>query len=367
MFQKKIKSFVIIIFITFFVLIVPALKFFSPFSLEKKNKSEQNIIKIIPTNTILEDAIKHLIGDVNPEENKEYKKIEIFFCKPSLMGIGIDPHNYKTKLSDRIEIKEADLVVANGLHLEAKMIEALEILKENNKLWKAGEESLEEKDKIKEKEESKDCDPHIWFDIDLWKKVIFKLNEKLKKMISEKNCKDLEYLENNYSLFIQSLNDLRENIIERMTNLKKKIKEKGNKLIIVTAHDAFSYWENFLIKQKQDCSFILKPIQGISTQTEANMKNIIELAKEIADNNVKAIFTESSMPKDSLKSLKEEIDKLRKKRGLSDIIIPQDEELYSDSLGTKNKSENLKNYNYKHSTYIGAFLNNIKVIERFLS
>ncbi|MBY7577283.1 zinc ABC transporter substrate-binding protein, partial [Candidatus Phytoplasma sp. Tabriz.2] len=66
-------------------------------------------------------------GDVAEEEQNEYQKIEGIQVD-SLMGVGIDPHNYKTKLSDRKKIKEADLVVINGLHLEAKMAEAFPLL-----------------------------------------------------------------------------------------------------------------------------------------------------------------------------------------------------------------------------------------------
>lgn len=72
------------------------------------------------------------------------------------------------------------------------------------------------------------------------------------------------------------------------------------------------------------------------------------------------------MPKDSLQSLKEEVDKSRNKRGLSPILIPENAELYSDSLGKDGKEELNKNF-YKHSTYVGAFLNNMRIIEKYLS
>lgn len=362
-FRKYFYNFLIIISVTSFILIIPI---YSLFTLHKENNNQEK--KILTTTTMLYDAIKHLIGDVDEEEEDpdpklKYQKIENISIDV-LMGIGIDPHNYKTKLSDRNKIKKADLLIVNGLHLEAKMLEAFDQLLSKNtssKFWKAGEESLEKEDKLTE-ENSKDCDPHIWFNIDLWIKIVGKLKEQIKTIILSKE--DQDKLDNNLEIFQKELKKTKDHIINKMQELKEKIENNGqNKFIIVTAHDAFSYWQNF--SESNYCSFELKSIQGISTQTEASALTIINLAKELADNNVKAIFTESSMPKNSLESLKEEVDTLKKQKGLEPIRIP-DVELYSDSLGANDKKEELDGKQYKHSTYIGAFLNNLRVIEENL-
>lgn len=357
-FKKNFGKFLIIL-ITCFISIIPI----STFLFERDSKHDENKIVVIATTTILDDAIRHLIGevDIEEEENDEkdkYQKIESIICKDPLMGVGIDPHNYKTKLSDRRKIQKADLVVVNGLHLEAKMVEAFKLLKKDT-LFPIGD-NLKKEDILKE-ENSKDCDPHIWFDIELWEKVVYELKNRLDKIIPEEENKNK--LQHNYELFIKSLEDLKKYIIERTKHLKELKEKNNNKLILVTAHDAFSYWQKF--SKKNNCEFELNSIQGISTQTEANMKEIIELAEKLANNDVKAIFKESSMPKDSLQSLKEEVDKSRKKRGLSPISIPENAELYSDSLG-KDGKEKLNGHYYKHSTYVGAFLNNIRIIEKYL-
>jgi manganese/zinc/iron transport system substrate-binding protein len=355
-FKKNFGKFLIIL-ITCFISIIPI----STFLFERDSKHDENKIVVIATTTILDDAIRHLIGEVDIEENDandKYQKIESIICKDPLMGVGIDPHNYKTKLSDRRKIQKADLVVVNGLHLEAKMVEAFKLLKKDT-LFPIGDNL--EKEYILKEENSKDCDPHIWFDIELWKEVVKKLKNRLYKIIPKE--KDKKQLQHNYNLFIKSLEDLKRYIIERTKHLKKLKEQNNNKLILVTAHDAFSYWQKF--SKKNNCEFELNSIQGISTQTEANMKEIIELAEKLANNDVKAIFKESSMPKDSLQSLKEEVDKSRKKRGLSPISIPENAELYSDSLGKDGKEE-LNGHYYKHSTYVGAFLNNMRIIEKYL-
>ncbi|WP_341266810.1 metal ABC transporter solute-binding protein, Zn/Mn family [Candidatus Phytoplasma fraxini] len=363
-FTNRFITFFIIIFITFIVLIFPVLAICQETKTNTSGESKQ----ILTSTTMLNDMIKHLLGDVDSEENDQYQKIENIKCKEPLMGVGIDPHNYKTKLSDRNKIKTADFCIVNGLHLEAKMVEAFEKLTKKDNFWRAGEDGLDPTDPRKEDEDSKESDPHIWFDIDLWQKIAERLKNRLKETIIN-NDDDKKKLDNNFKLFKESLQDLRKHIIQEMTELKQQKETQGVKLIIVTAHDAFSYWEAF--SQKNNCEFELEPIQGISTQTEASIQAISELATKLSKNNVKAIFTESSMPKDSLESLRYTTNNLRRQQGnKDDIIIPSEKdpdiELYSDSLGTNDKIEELNGKKYKHSTYVGAFLNNIKVVKENL-
>ncbi|CAM11815.1 ABC-type Zn/Mn transport system periplasmic component/surface adhesion [Candidatus Phytoplasma australiense] len=360
--QKFIVIFLILI-ITFFILVIPVSAFYS-----KPTKQDENTKKIVVTTTMLQDLVKHLIGDVDKEETQKsetYQKIEGITCE-TLMGVGIDPHNYKIKLSDRLKLKNADLVVVSGLHLEAKMPEAFQRFTKQDRFWDAGNALIKDSElkNLLKQTDSYEYDPHIWFEIDLWIETFKNLKQTLldKKIVKEKDKKKLEA---NFGIYNKALEQLKEKIINEMIELKINL---NNKLIIVTAHDAFAYWESFCQKQKKNCDFDLESIQGISTQTEASNNKIVALAEKLVKNDVKAIFTESSMPKNSLQSLKEQVDSERRRKGLQgEIQIPENMELYSDSLGTDKQQEELENNKYKHSTYIGAFLNNIKVIKTYLS
>ncbi|GAK73534.1 ABC-type metal ion transport system, periplasmic component/surface adhesin, partial ['Chrysanthemum coronarium' phytoplasma] len=77
--------------ITTLILSIPFL------SLTKANnaKTASKDLQIVTTTTMLKDLVKHLVGDVAEEEQNEYQKIEGIQVD-SLMGVGIDPHNYKT-------------------------------------------------------------------------------------------------------------------------------------------------------------------------------------------------------------------------------------------------------------------------------
>lgn len=342
-------------------------------------KTASKDLQIVTTTTMLKDLVKHLVGDVAEEEQNEYQKIEGIQVD-SLMGVGIDPHNYKTKLSDRKKIKEADLVVINGLHLEAKMAEAFPLLTNNsftvvqldethtkviNQEGKEEEHIKEEN--IKRDEDTHGPDPHIWFDIDLWIKVLKQLKYKLKTVLKKDlrfSQRDIANLKNNCDTYARKLKLLDTYVGKKFNELKGQFSSQGKTFILVTAHDAFSY-----LARKYD--FELSPIQGISTQTEASISDIEELANKLVENQVKAIFVESAFPEGTLDSLKESV----KSKGHN--IKKSDEELYADALGSeseepiefesdKDKDGNSKPTKYKHSTYIGALLHNIHTIEKEL-
>src|SRR5699024_7933819 len=86
----------------------------------------------------------------------------------SLMGPAIDPHVYQATQSDMNKIDEAELIFYTGLNLEANMTEIFENLKETKPVLAIGEQIPEES---LLKEENGATDPHIWFDIDLWKEA----------------------------------------------------------------------------------------------------------------------------------------------------------------------------------------------------
>ncbi|ABC65741.1 ABC-type metal transport system, substrate-binding protein SitA [Candidatus Phytoplasma asteris] len=375
-FIKHKQKIIIFLLVTITTLIL-SIPFFS-LTKAKNAKTVSKDLQIVTTSTMLKDLVKHLVGDVVEEENKnKYNKIKGIQVD-SLMGVGIDPHNYKTKLSDRKKIKEADLVVINGLHLEAKMAEAFPLLTNNSftvvQLDEANTKVINQKGKederikegdIKRDEDTHGPDPHIWFDIDLWIKVLHQLKYKLKTALvkdSRFRQSDIYNLEHNCQTYAHKLKLLHKYVGKKFKALKEHFFSQGKTFILVTAHDAFSY-----LARKYD--FELSPIQGISTQTEASISDIEELANKLVNNQVKAIFVESSFPEGTLDSLKESV----KSKGHN--IKKSDEELYADALGSESeepiefeddKDSQGNPTKYKHSTYIGALLHNIHTIEKEL-
>ena len=113
-----------------------------------------------------------------------------------------------------------------------------------------------------------------------------------------------------------------------------------DKRILVTAHDAFNYFG-------KNYGFEVVGLQGISTATEAGVKDVQNLANFIIENKVKAIFVESSVPKRTIEALQEAV----KSKG-HDVEIGGT--LYSDALGSAGTVE---------GTYIGMFEYNVNTID----
>ena len=163
----------------------------------------------------------------------------------------------------------------------------------------------------------------------LWKEAAVKAGEGLVNLDPENK---VEY-EKNLEEYLLQLDELEEYINKRVEELPEE------KRILVTAHDAFSYFGRAY-------GFDVKGLQGISTASEAGTSDVRELADFIVENEVKAIFVESSVPRKSIEALQEAV----KAQGF-DVEIGG--ELYSDSTGDAGTDA---------ETYIGTFKANIDTI-----
>jgi manganese/zinc/iron transport system substrate-binding protein len=111
------------------------------------------------------------------------------------------------------------------------------------------------------------------------------------------------------------------------------------KRILVTAHDAFNYFGKAF-------EFQVVGLQGLSTATEAGVQDVQKLAAFIIDNNVKAIFVESSVPKRTIEALQAAVKS-------KDHDVEIGGTLFSDALGNAGTPE---------GTYIGMFTFNVNTI-----
>ena len=265
-------------------------------------------VNIVATTTMLGDVAKQVGGE----------HVNVY----TLMGVGIDPHSYKPKSSDRLAVKQADLVVDNGLHLEAQMGEVLQDFAKDSY---TGALTFDKEDVLKD--DSNNSDPHVWFNVLLWKKVAIGLSEKL-QTIDVDNKESYQTLLTNYA---KELDDLERYVKETVEQLSPE------KRVLVTAHDAFQYFAHAY-------GFEVHAIQGISTETEASAADIESLAKLVADLKVKAIFVESSIPRETIQQV---IDSAKVKGHTLNI----GGELYSDSLG-----------NGDDGLYVNAIKHNVDTI-----
>lgn len=279
----------------------------------KNEKKDSSKLNVVTTTTMITDLVKN-IGDtlVNVQ---------------GLMGSGVDPHLYKASEGDVTKLANADIIFYNGLHLEGKLVEVFEKMK--NKKTVAVSDVIDKSTLIGSDYFASNYDPHIWFDIDYWKQVTAFVVETLSEAVPEQKTT----FEANGKAYIEKLNALKTKVETTIAKLPKEQR------ILVTAHDAFNYFGKAF-------DFEVVGLQGLSTATEAGVQDVQKLSAFIIENKVKAIFVESSVPKRTIEALQAAV----KSKG-HEVAIGGT--LYSDALGDAGTVE---------GTYIGMFEYNVNTI-----
>ena len=252
-------------------------------------------LQIVTTTTMLYDATATIAG-----EHADVK---------ALMGPGIDPHMYQASAGDVKTMQNADIVVYNGLHLEGKMGDIFASLTRQNRNVISAEEGVDPSRLLSDENNPDIHDPHIWFDVSIWKEVVTHIAEQLSIFDPEHQ----EDYMNNLSAYLMELDDLDSYMKQRVSELDEQQR------VLVTAHDAFRYFGKAY-------GFEVKGLQGISTDAEAGTADVSNLAQFIANNKIKAIFVESSVPPKNIEALQAAV----KAKGFA---VEIGGELYSDSLG----------------------------------
>jgi len=246
----------------------------------------------------------------------------------SLMGPGTDPHLFKPTKNSLDLLSQADVVIANGLHLEGKMQEILEKLGRRKTIIFLGD-GLDPGKLIHPDGKADYPDPHIWFDVALWKESLLHL---------EKNLDELRLLNRELAgEYLKSLDSLHAWVGVEMQSIP------DSNRILLTAHDAFSYFG-----RSYDIEVI--GLQGISTVAEYGLRDVSEMVDLITERRVQAVFVESSI---SPRAMEAVVSGVRRKGG--EISIGGT--LYSDAPGPENSGA---------STYHGMVEHNVRTIKSAL-
>ncbi|TXE13108.1 manganese transporter [Seonamhaeicola algicola] len=279
----------------------------------KSNKKSSGKLQIVTTTTMITDLVKNIGGDV----------VDI----KGLMGSGVDPHLYKASEGDVTKLANADIIFYNGLHLEGKLVEVFEKMK--NKKTIAIANALDKNTLIGSEYFASNYDPHIWFNIDYWLQAGAFVTKTLEVELPEQ----AETFRKNWESYHAQLVTLKQEISGIIETLPQE------KRILVTAHDAFNYFG-------KSFHFEVVGLQGLSTATEAGVQDVQKLAAFIIENKVNAIFVESSVPKRTIEALQAAVKSKNHEVAIGGT-------LYSDALGTTATVE---------GTYIGMYKYNVKTI-----
>lgn len=251
----------------------------------------------------------------------------------SLMGAGVDPHLYAASAGDVDLLQNADVIFYNGLFLEAQMAEVLEKLGETKTTVAIGEQ-LDKSRLLASADYADENDPHIWFDVPLWRDAVSAIRDTLVTADPD----NAAAYEANATAYLDELDALHAYVAAAAATVP------ADKRVLITAHDAFNYFGNAY-------GFEVLGLQGISTESEAGAGDIQALATLIAEREIPAIFIESSVPRRSVEALQAAV----RDKGF-DVAIGG--ELFSDAMGTPGTPE---------GTYVGMVRHNIDTIVGALS
>lgn len=277
--------------------------------------SAESRYKVVTTIGMITDVVREIAGD----------KAEVV----GMMGAGIDPHLYKPTRTDIAVLNSADIIFYNGLMLEGRMTDALVRVASTGKKVFAITEEFEPEFLLEPEEFQGHYDPHVWMDPSAWAKAARFITVKLKEFDSA----NANYYEGNYQRYSAQLDQLSKWAERTLSSVPKQSR------VLVTAHDAFNYFGRRF-------GFKVLGIQGISTESEAGVRDIEKLVDTLVSRNVRAVFIESTVSQKNIMALIEGA----KARG-HEVTIGG--ELFSDAMGKSDTYE---------GTYLGMIDHNVTAI-----
>lgn len=273
--------------------------------------AQSSKVNIVTTASIFKDMIHNIGGD--------------HITVTSIVPVGGDPHLYEPKPSDATLIKNADIILVNGLTFEGWINDVID-----NSGTTAKVITITDGANILESDTYKNApDPHAWMDASNGLVYI----ENIKKALIEFDPDNKINYENNWLKYAQEIKDLDKYINNEINKIPEKYR------VIVTSHDAFAYFgRKYNLK--------LNALKGISTEAETQTSDMVRVSKAIRETGVPAIFVESTINPKVIQQI------------AKDNNVKIGGELFADSLGEEEGDA---------GTYIKMLKHNTDVIVKALS
>ncbi len=278
-------------------------------------------LQILATTSILADVVGHLAGDDA--------------AVTALMGPGVDPHLYKPTQGDLQRLTSADVVCYHGLHLEGKMSALFGKMKSITHVVPAsGGYDPKQLRRVGTgvstgAGEAYYFDPHVWFDVNLWKASVAYVGQQLQAFDTTR----AEDYARRTAAYLRRLDSLDAAVAAAIATIPPE------RRVLITAHDAFSYFGD-----RYDIE--VRGLQGISTVAEYGVQDVSSLVGFIVERGIKAVFVESSVSPRALEAVVQGC----RERGHTVRIGGT---LYSDALGAPGTPT---------GTYIGMVDHNVRTI-----
>lgn len=243
----------------------------------------------------------------------------------NLVGPDSDAHTYETTPDDARAVRQAQLVVENGLGFEPWLDRLVKSTETRAQVIQASHgvipRSLEEDGQTIP-------DPHAWNNLanaDIYVGNIAKALEKL----DPANAADYR---RNAEAYLKQAHELLAYAKDKLGNLP------ADRRTLVTSHDAFGYLG-------QAYGLTLLAPQGLSTEREASATEVAELIRQIREQHIRAVFVENIKDPRLMQQIAEE----------SGAKIGGT--LHSDALASEGPA----------STYLGLYRSNVDTLYQALA
>ncbi|MDU8910139.1 metal ABC transporter solute-binding protein, Zn/Mn family [Aestuariicoccus sp. MJ-SS9] len=274
----------------------------------------QGILNVVATTGMIADAARAVGGDL----------VEV----QALMGPGVDPHAYRQTRTDIVALTRAELVLWNGLYLEAQMEPFFERLAGRVPVTAVAGSAPEDM-LLRHADYEGRADPHLWMVPELWRHAVLAVRDAM----SEVRPETAQTFAANADAYLAEMDEVAEYARTSLGQIPDTAR------VLITAHDAFGYFGRAY-------GFEVMGIQGLSTESEAGLQRIGELVDILVKRQIGAVFVESSVSDRNVRALIEGAAA----RG-HEVRIGG--ELFSDAMGAPGTYE---------GTYVGMIDHNVTTI-----
>jgi ABC-type Zn uptake system ZnuABC Zn-binding protein ZnuA len=248
-------------------------------------------LQVVTTTTVLTDFATEIGGD----------RVGVYgVIKPN-----VDAHDYEPSAKDLDAMRSAQVIVRNGVDLEAWFDDTATASGTKATVVDASTGIT-----IRSADDQGDDegDPHVWHDPRNAKQMVATM---LAAFVAADPAGSAIYVANasRYSAELDALDAEIEAKIATLTNKK-----------LVTNHDAFGYYVD-----RYGLEFVGSIIPSFESSAEVSAAELADLVDEIETQGVKAVFAESSLPSKVVKTIADEA-------GVK--VVDGEGALYGDGLGT---------------------------------
>jgi ABC-type Zn uptake system ZnuABC Zn-binding protein ZnuA len=214
----------------------------------------------VATLTMVADMVRQVAGD----------RVEV----RCIMKPGSDPHLYKPVPRDLRLIAEADIVFVNGLGIEGWMTDLITNAPGRRPVVAVTDGMAT----LRSETYHGEADPHGWFDVR--NALVYVDNiEKGLTQVDPAGAEDYRRRAEQYRAELRDLDAWVRAELARVPPARRKL---------VTSHDAFHYFGRAY-------DFEVLAVQGVSTESQPNSQDVVELIKTIRAAGVPAVFVETSV------------------------------------------------------------------------